>query len=188
MAKGDVLLRDPRALRALAHPMRLAILEQLQHGGAATATACGAAVGISASAASYHLRTLARWGLVEESEGGRGRERPWRPVGTGFSFEPADATSPAHVAAAAALGGQLVASGERWTAEFLGAESRLEPEWRRASYLANKTLALTPGEAEEVVARIEELLAPYGRSTRREPPSDARVVRLLLRLFPRDLP
>jgi DNA-binding transcriptional ArsR family regulator len=188
MAKGDVLLHDPRALRALAHPTRLAILERLQHGGAATATGCGEAVGISPAAASYHLRSLAKWGLVEEAEGGRGRERPWQAVGTGFSFEPAEAGSPGHVLAAAALAGQLVASGERWTTEYVAGESRLEPEWRSASHLANKTLTLTPSEAEEVVARIEELLEPYARSTRTDAPEDARVVRLLLRLFPRDVP
>ena len=188
MAKGDVLLTDPRALRALAHPTRLAILDRLNEGGPATATACGESVGISASAASYHLRSLARWGLVADAEGGRGRERPWKAVGSGFSFELADATSPAHIAAHAALGGQLVASGERWTAEFVRAESQLEPVWRRASHLANKTLMLTPAEAEEIVARIEQLLEPYGRSRRTDAPEDARVARLLLRLFPRDLP
>ncbi len=188
MAKGDVLLNDPRALRALAHPTRLAILERLQDGGAATATVCGEALGISPAAASYHLRSLARWGLVQEAGGGRGRERPWQAVGTGFSFEPAEAGTPGHVAAAAALGSQLVTSGERWTTEYVRGESGLEPAWRRASHLANKTLRLTPAEAEDVVARIEELLEPYGRSARRDAPEDARVVRLLLRLFPRDLP
>ena len=188
MAKGDVLLSDPRALRALAHPTRLAILEQLHHNGASTATTCGAAVEISPAAASYHLRSLARWGLVEEAGGGTGRERPWRAVGSGFSFESAAAETPTEIAAAAALGGQLVASGERWTREFVRSEPQLEPEWRRVSHLANKTLVLTPAEAEEVVARIEELLEPYGRSTRANAPEGARVARLLLRLFPRDLP
>jgi DNA-binding transcriptional ArsR family regulator len=188
MAKGDVLLSDPRALRALAHPTRLAILEQLHHEGTSTATSCGAAVGISPAAASYHLRSLARWGLVEETGGGVGRERPWRAVGSGFSFESAEATSPAEIAAAAALGGQLVANGERWTREFVRSEPRLEPTWRRASHLANKTLLLTPAEAEEVVARIEHVLEPYGRSVRTDAPEDARVVRMLLRVFPRDLP
>jgi len=188
MAKGDLLLTDPRALRALAHPTRLAILERLHEVGSGTATACGDAVGISPAAASYHLRSLAKWGIVEETGGGTGRERPWRPVGTGFSFDSAAATSPAELAASAALSGQLVANGERWTAEFVQAEPGLAPEWRRASHLANKTLRLTPAEAEEVVARIEELLEPYGRSSRRDAPEDARATRLLLRVFPVDLP
>jgi hypothetical protein len=95
--------------------------------------------------------------------------------------------SPAHEAAASLLGGQLVARGNAWTAEYLESEPRLPPEWRRASHVANKRLRLTPEEAEDVVRRIEELLAPYGMR-RDEAPEDARVVRLLLRLFPAELP
>ncbi len=188
MSHGDVLLTDPRALRALAHPTRLALLDHLAEAGPATATGCGDAVGISASAASYHLRSLASWGLVEEAGGGHGRERPWQMVGTGFSFELTDASSPAHASAEAALSGQLVASGERWTARFVRDAARYPDEWRQASFLANKTLTLTADEAVELVARLEELLAPYGRSTRTDPPAGSRVLRLLLRLFPKDAP
>ena len=186
MAQGDLFLDDPRALRALAHPARLAILDHLGAAGTATATECGAAVGVSASAASYHLRALARFGLVEEAEGGRGRERPWRSRGLGFSFEPASAAGPAGEAASMLLSSQLVESGERWTREHVLGESQLPDEWRRASHLANKTLVLTAAEAEELVERLEEVLQPYLRSGRSEAPEDARHVRLLLRLFPRE--
>ena len=188
MNEGDLLLEDPRALRALAHAARLAILDHLGAAGTATATACGAAVGVSPSAASYHLRALARYGLVEEAEGGRGRERPWRSRRVGFSFEPAAAAGPAAEAAAMLLSSQLVESGERWTREHVHSESRLPQEWRQASHLANKTLVLTAAEAEELVARLEAVLQPYLRSGRDEAPEDARNVRLLLRLFPRELP
>jgi DNA-binding transcriptional ArsR family regulator len=186
MTKGDLFLDDPRALRALAHPARLAILDHLGAAGSATATECGAAVGVTASAASYHLRALARFGLVEEAEGGRGRERPWRSRGLGFSFETASATGPAAEAAAMLLSSQLVESGERWTREHVQGESRLPQEWRKASHLANKTLVLTAAEAEELVERLEQVLQPYLRSARNEAPEDARHVRLLLRLFPRE--
>src|SRR3954453_7356380 len=74
-------LRDPRAMRALAHPARLAILERLSSGGAATATECAEVTGQSPSACSYHLRALARWGLVVESEGQDRRERRWAVTG-----------------------------------------------------------------------------------------------------------
>ncbi len=188
MSDDDLLLDDPRALRALAHPARLAILDHLGAAGTGTATECGAAVGVSASAASYHLRALDRYGLVEEAEGGRGRERPWRSRGLGFSFEPAAATGPAAEAAAMLLSSQLVETGERWTRDHVRGESRLPLAWRQASHLANKTLVLTPAEAEELVERIEAVLAPYLRNRRDAPPADARNVRLLLRLFPRELP
>jgi DNA-binding transcriptional ArsR family regulator len=183
---GDVLIRDPRALRALAHPDRLAILERLGEDGPRTATELGTAVGISPSAASYHLRLLARFGLVVDAGGGAGRNRPWRAAGTGFSFEPAEHSEPAAEAAAQLLGSELVTRGERETLAFVENERTLPLEWRAASHLATKTLRLTADEAVELVRGLEELVEPYLRTTRPEPPSDARPVRFLVRLFPRD--
>src|SRR5579885_3675414 len=75
----DPYVTDPRALRALAHPTRVAILDHLYLHGPATATQCAAAVHESPSSCSFHLRTLARWGFVEELPA-KGRHRPWRPV------------------------------------------------------------------------------------------------------------
>nr|BFE87387.1 hypothetical protein GCM10020093_099880 [Planobispora longispora] len=60
-------LSDPRAMRALAHPARLAILNRLQEEGVATATDVAEVVGITPSAASYHLRMLAKYGFVEDA-------------------------------------------------------------------------------------------------------------------------
>lgn len=182
---GDVVLRDPGALRALAHADRFAILERLRSGGPATATQVGAAVGISPSAASYHLRALARFGLVEDAGGGSGRNRPWRAIGSGFRFDPSDHAEPSAAAAAQLLGGQLLAQGEAETIAFVRAEAGFDPAWRAASMLANKTLALTAEEAAGLVRRLEDLVEPYVRSRRPDAPDDARDVRLLLRLFPR---
>src|SRR3954470_8957236 len=73
-------------MRALAHPTRLALLDHLHSVDQATATECGAAVGDSPSSCSYHLRALAKWGFVEEGEGGVGRERPWRAAASRIEF------------------------------------------------------------------------------------------------------
>src|SRR5436190_16165765 len=129
MPAGDLVIRDPRALRALAHPVRLAILERLQGEGPATATTVGEVVGISPSAASYHLRSLARFGLVVDAGGGAGRNRPWRAVGSGFMFEPTDHEGPAAEAAVQLLSGQLIARGEQETLAFVAAEASLDPDW-----------------------------------------------------------
>ena len=188
MAVGDVVIRDPRALRALAHPVRLEILERLGVEGPATATAIGAAVGISPSAASYHLRALSRFGLVADAGGGTGRNRPWRAAGTGFMFEPVEHVRPAAQAAVQLLSAQLIARGEQETLAFVAAEPSLDPDWRAASHIANATLKLTAAEAVEVVQRIDAVLAPYLRSTRTDAPEDAVPARLLIRLFPRELP
>src|SRR5260221_7713240 len=72
-------VRDPEVMRALAHPARLAIMEYLGGGNVATATECAQVCGLSPSATSYHLRELAKAGLIEEAPSrGDGRERVWR--------------------------------------------------------------------------------------------------------------
>src|ERR1700735_1064515 len=70
-------LTDPRAIRALAHPVRMALLELLAHTGTLTATQASDALGESPANCAFHLRTLAKYGFVREAGGGRGRERPW---------------------------------------------------------------------------------------------------------------
>ncbi|MFC7480188.1 winged helix-turn-helix domain-containing protein [Luedemannella flava] len=71
---------DPRELRALAHPLRMRLLDELMIGGPATATELAGVVGESPANCSWHLRQLARYGYVEETGEGRGRNRPWRIV------------------------------------------------------------------------------------------------------------
>src|SRR5580693_3883101 len=95
-------IRDVPSLQALAHPTRLALLEAIGLTGAMTATQASAAVGESPTACAYHLRMLGRLGFVEEAGGGRGRQRPWRLVPAGVSFDE-DSDDPAVAAAAGAL-------------------------------------------------------------------------------------
>src|SRR5215469_11368036 len=77
---NPLTMEDPRQMRALAHPARIAILMYLGLEGPHTATDCAAVAQLSPSACSYHLRTLARYGFVEEdrSAAADSRERPWR--------------------------------------------------------------------------------------------------------------
>src|SRR5215472_4220467 len=84
--KRDQLeVTDPRAMRALAHPVRLDILSALAK-GPKTATECAEAVGESPQSCSYHLRTLAKYGFVERAEATNGKERPWRKVKSGLNW------------------------------------------------------------------------------------------------------
>src|SRR3954467_8550651 len=73
-----VELTDPRALRGYAHPTRMALMGLLRREGPHTATRAAARVGESFASCSFHLRQLAKYGLVEQAGGGRGREKPWR--------------------------------------------------------------------------------------------------------------
>jgi hypothetical protein len=71
-------ITDARAMRALAHPVRLELLEALMHAGTLTATQASELLGESPANCAFHLRTLAKYGYVVEAGGGKGRERPWR--------------------------------------------------------------------------------------------------------------
>lgn len=68
---------DPKALRALAHPLRWKLLDLLGSESAATATRCAEVLGESVASCSYHLGILAKYGYVEEVPAS-GREKPWR--------------------------------------------------------------------------------------------------------------
>src|SRR5688572_22451978 len=102
-----IQLTDPRALRAYAHPIRMTLLGLLRLEGPKTATEAAAATGESVASCSFHLRQLAKYGLVEEVEGVRGRSKPWRATATYTSWQ-SDSDDPAVAAAATALDRQVL--------------------------------------------------------------------------------
>ncbi|MEY9946171.1 winged helix-turn-helix domain-containing protein [Kitasatospora sp. GAS1066B] len=72
-------ISDPTAIRALAHPLRLDLMELLAATGPATAAQCGRVLGVPQANCSFHLRQLAKYGYVEDAGPGRDRrERQWR--------------------------------------------------------------------------------------------------------------
>jgi len=95
-------LEDRDGLEPDPPPDEVALLEAIGLAGAMTATQASAVVGESPTACAYHLRMLAKLGFVEEAGGGRGRERPWRLVPVGMSFDE-ESDEPAVAAAAGAL-------------------------------------------------------------------------------------
>ncbi|WP_344621629.1 helix-turn-helix domain-containing protein, partial [Kitasatospora arboriphila] len=86
-----VQLSDPRALKAYAHPTRMALVGLLRREGPLTATRAAELIGESVASCSFHLRQLAKYGLVEEAGGGRGREKPWRATALFTSWDTAAA-------------------------------------------------------------------------------------------------
>src|SRR6516225_9301904 len=74
----DTQANEVQAIRALAHPLRLELLDLLRFEGPSTATLLGQRLGESSGATSYHLRQLARYGFVAEMPSEGTRERWWR--------------------------------------------------------------------------------------------------------------
>ncbi len=73
----------------MAHPLRLDIVERVGRRGTARAADVAADLGIPANSVSYHLRILARGGVIEEApEAARDRrDRVWRLAQTSFHLE-----------------------------------------------------------------------------------------------------
>lgn len=182
---GDFEITEPQALRALAHPVRLAILDRLQRHGPATATGLSPHVGATPSVVSWHLRHLATFGLVVDAEGTASkRERWWQAAARGFRFNlPDDAEGQA---AGRQLRGEMFARTaevpQRW---LLHDEPRLDTQWRGVSGVSDTSFVATPEELRQLEAAIEELIAPYVRRKDDDTaPTDARVVRMLRYLLP----
>ena len=186
---GDVVITDPKAMRALAHPVRLAILDVLRRNGPSTATELAPAVGSSPSVASWHLRHLASFGLVRDSEPSADRRyRRWEAVGRGYRFEVPEAPADAEARSAARrLSGQMfLRAGEvpaRWLAET---EPGLDPAWRRLAGVANTRVVVSADELASIVAELENVLAPYVTRDPAGRPSGSRGVRLLRYVLPED--
>ncbi|WP_137989356.1 winged helix-turn-helix domain-containing protein [Streptomyces vilmorinianum] len=156
----SISLTDPRALRAYAHPTRMALVGLLRRSGPFTATRAAELTGESVASCSYHLRILAKYGLVEEASGGRGREKPWRATAR-YTEWPKDSEDAAVAEAADVLSAAVA---ERYFERVLRAmedRHRLPREWREAEMFGDSLLYLTPDELAAFGRRIDELLRPY---------------------------
>ena len=188
---GDVQVTDPQAMRALAHPVRLAIMSFLQRNGPATATMLSPHVGATPSVTSWHLRHLAGFGLVTDADPdevpGDRRQRWWKAIARGFSISMGD--DPESQAAAQVVGAQMLMTAQEQVGEWLSEVAPgLPPEWVRVVGISNTSVALTPGELEELSARIDELIAPYVHRTEDAAPPGARIVRMLRHYLPAGSP
>jgi predicted transcriptional regulator len=178
-------LRDPRALRALAHPIRLSLVGLLRVEGPLTATRAAELLGESSASTSFHLRQLAKYGLVEEAGGGKGRERPWRATAM-FTNLPDVAENP-DLAVAAELLSSVIA--ERYFEDvmrWLEVRQAEPEEWQRVAQFGDTYLYLTPDELATLGEQTQQMMDQYiDRQTHPElRPAGARLVSYLHLAFP----
>ena len=160
-------LTDPKAMRAMAHPVRMALLELLGAAGTLTATQASEALGESPANCAFHLRTLAKYGFVEEAGGGRGRERPWRRVPMRINITSSQ-DDPQAVSAAEMVSRAWVG---RWMDRARHALDRGRdwPEgWADAVQTSRSQLFLTPAELAQIG---EEFIALLDRYVERDDPA-----------------
>ncbi|MEY9934415.1 DNA-binding transcriptional ArsR family regulator [Catenulispora sp. GP43] len=184
---GDLVIDDPRMMRALAHPARLAIMDILRREGPASATEVAPRVGISPSAASWHLRHLAGFGLVRDGEPHPdGRARRWEAAVRGFRFEtPAEADDAEGFTAARTLMREMMAHALAFPGHWLAdIEPGLDAEWSRAAGMSDTRVVVDAAELATILEGVEEVLAPYVNRDAAERPAGSRGVRLVRYALP----
>jgi DNA-binding transcriptional ArsR family regulator len=145
-------ITDARTLRALTHPVRIALLEALSLGGAMTATEVGEQISESPTTCSFHLRQLAKYGFVEEAEAGTDqRERRWRvPEGRPRIRVPAEANP----VVSQQLARLVVEREAQAVLSYLDGDAE-------GGRIANAVALMSSEEAAQVWQKIQDLLRPY---------------------------
>jgi DNA-binding transcriptional ArsR family regulator len=181
-------ITDPQLMRALAHPARQAILDHLTGSGTvATATECAQVAGLSPSATSYHLRELAKHGLVEEAPSrGDGRERVWRGTMSGLTVRADHDAAPEAHAAVRELTDVFLARNEERVRRWRDRAHEESPEWDQATVVSESMVVMTAEELVEVNEAVLALLEPYKRWRRADPPAGARTIAVQYRTVPTD--
>jgi DNA-binding transcriptional ArsR family regulator len=177
-------VHDPRDIRALAHPARMAIIDALASGDELTATECAELTGLSPSATAYHLKFLERHGFAEPAPArSDGRERPWRATDRAPTYE-LDSSTPAGAAAAAAVALAFMESSRAVAEEFIATERDEPEEWRDVAALATPDLWLTAEEARALTAALAAVLDPYRGRALADRPDGSRRVRVMNMVSP----
>jgi DNA-binding transcriptional ArsR family regulator len=166
--RATLTLTDPRAIRAIAHEARQEVIDELYSGSVLTATEAAQICGLSPSAMSYHLRALAKWGIVVRDEASSdGRERPWRAGAQYLQLGHGEGASGTSMRQAAnAVISTLLDGMSKSVAEML--ESGPSPKGTQVShgrvYLNDEEAAALNQELDELVERYRK-----GRTSRNRP-------------------
>jgi Helix-turn-helix domain len=176
---------DARRLRALTHPVRLALIGKLVLHGPLTAAAASELIGEPPSTCSFHFRQLAKYGVVEEAGGGKGRAKPWQMTTTGFSITAAE--DPESQIAGDALHRmvqeQLIESYRTW----LNTKASYPRRWQDAADDSGYTLYLTVEELEQLTRDMTAVLMPLFLERMADPskrPAGSVPVQLLMLAHP----
>lgn len=189
---SDAVQLDPEGLKAYAHPLRMAILRYLQNHGAATSTSLAEHLSQSTGQTSYHLRQLAKHGLIEDVPGrGTGRERWWRGRSTGVDLATM-LTDEATAHAADVLLAEMLRDRTETLARWIGGLSRAVEHEEIASRAlhSQSTIMLTPDELAELSETLSETITKFtARFSARfdgddDVPPDAVRVRAYIDVFP----
>jgi DNA-binding Lrp family transcriptional regulator len=178
-------LTDPRAMRAMTHPVRLALLEALALEGPLTATRAAEVIGESPTTCSFHFRQLAKYGFVEQAATGPGRMRSWRLTRVGMRFTDVH-DDPETQIAARVLSRTLRARSLARLEAYYELRSSYPVAWQEVTGSSEFLLYVTPEELRALDEEITAILHRY-RDRIAHPetrPADALPVEVLLFGYP----
>jgi DNA-binding transcriptional ArsR family regulator len=177
---------DGSALRALAHPLRVRIYDILSQYGAQTASSLAHMTGESTGSTSYHLRALAKHGLIQEAQGrGNARERWWeRPRGS-VSFGSAEGLkTPSGRAATQVVMTEFFNRRHQQLMDFI-ADGIAHPDDDAAnSTITTATAHLTDEQMGELVRRMTVVIDEFVANYRDQTGDDVRTVTIRADVFP----
>ncbi|MCT2584529.1 ArsR/SmtB family transcription factor [Actinophytocola gossypii] len=177
---------DPRALRALAHPVRLDLLYLIEREGPLTASRAAELLGLTPKVCSYHLNQLGRYGVVEETGEGKGRSRPWRLAIADITYVHDPDEEPATTRADDAFAKAMLARDAKVIETFIDDRHGLPLGWRNVSTMSSNPLRLTPEQLRELGRELTEVVERY-RTMSREPAEGAHPVHIVLYALPTEL-
>ncbi|HVX07878.1 helix-turn-helix domain-containing protein [Humibacter sp.] len=179
---------DLAALKVIAHPLRVRILDELSKFGPLTASGLGERLGESSGATSYHLRQLAKHDFVREVEGkGSARERWWRRTPVGLSMDPTELSdTPAGREAYDLVNREFRRNQEQALDDYLARGTDvLSRAWMQATTISTANLRMTAEELERLSVEVYRVLDQSILAFRdREPPAGARPVQVQFNAFP----
>lgn len=182
--KKQLVITDPRAIRALAHPARQVVIDELFNGKVLTATECAELAGLTPSAMSYHLRALQKWGIIERAdESADGRERPWKAPAANLVIS-SQSSSAGRLASQAMLRTTMEAVADQFV------EMDADDPWDDVSSMSRSRLWLTHDEAEQFNQELLGLVDSFKKNRSiSSHPAGAREITSLVAVVPTgDLP
>ena len=160
-------VHDPKMLRAIAHPVRNRILTELNATGPMRAADLARELDLPANQMSFHLRQLAKYGLVEEDpDAARDkRDRVWRPTSEHGLMVRLDELEkqPGGKAASTVFRQNAASWGRAVVDAAYGDEGRSPETFRTVNEVA---VRLTKPEAEELAQELDDVMARWSERTR----------------------
>lgn len=146
---------DPLAIRALAHPLRLDLLDVLAAISPATAAQCSRVLGVPQANCSFHLRQLAKYGFVEDAgPGDDRRERQWRIAEGRIRL-------PGNDAVTREMHAVYVRRAMQEMLDHIARRPDETPAWRDKGGVLGGVALLSAAEYEQVKEQLVAVLEPY---------------------------